>query len=148
MVRNLLCATSLAIASTISIPLSAQADDHLDVTGVWFGSYDVAFPEGHGHFPGEVMGAQMELHIERQEGNLFWARNRWRLDEQGDWHVEGATGTFDLYDPTIMSIVEISPNPDYGSTGYFTGKMADEKLYLTYRGIGRGISFNAVLTRK
>lgn len=146
--RNWIRAMALAFALTTLVPVSAQASDYPDVTGVWSGSYKVAFPESHGHFSGEVKGVRMELHIDKQDDNLFWARNRWRLNEHEEWHVEQATGTFDLHDPTAMSIVEISPNPEYGSTGYFSGRLVDEKMYLTYRGVGRGISFSAVLERE
>jgi hypothetical protein len=44
--------------------------------------------------------------------------------------------------------VEKAPNPDYGSTGIFEGKLDGEKMYLTYKDIGGGISFSTVLERK
>ncbi|MEM8662443.1 MAG: hypothetical protein AAGF35_16280 [Pseudomonadota bacterium] len=132
----------------IHAPAFAQTEGFPDMIGVWTGSYNVAFPEDHSHFSSEIKGVQMELHITRQDGNLFWAQNRWSLDGHTDWHVENGTGTFDLLDRSALSIVETTPDPEYGSTGYFVGKLVDGKLYLSYLGSGRGISFATVLERK
>ena len=90
----------------------------------------------------------MELHATRQEKNLFWAENRWRVDGTQDWVVEAATGTFNVFDPTTLSIVETGPAPEGVNTGLFDGRLKDGKLYLTYRGVGDGVSFSTVLERK
>ncbi len=124
------------------------ADEFPNVVGVWTGTYNVAFSKGHGHFDEENHGAQMELHVVKQDKNLIWAKNRWRVKAYREWHDEHTTGTFDLLERTKLNIVEIAPRPDIGSTGFFEGHVKDGKMYLTYKGIGKGISFAVVLERK
>ena len=124
------------------------SDEFPNVLGVWTGTYNVAFSKGHEHFGEEIRGAQMELHVVKQDKNLIWAKNRWRVKEHGEWFDEYTTGTFDLLERTKLNIVEIAPKPDIGSTGFFEGHVNDGKMYLTYKGIGKGISFAVVLERK
>jgi hypothetical protein len=143
-----MCVTILAIAWITMNAGTSQGADFPDITGVWAGTYNAAFPKGHGWFAEEKKGIQMELHVVKQDENLIWAENRWKVNELDEWHSEYATGTFNLHDPTTLTIVEKAPNPDYGSTGIFEGKLDGEKMYLTYKDIGGGISFSTVLERK
>lgn len=89
-----------------------------------------------------------QLAVTRQDKNLFWAENRWRVDGTQDWVVEDATGTFNLFDPTTLCIIETGPAPVGVNTGLFDGRLKDGKLYLTYKGVGDGVSFSTVLKRK
>ena len=148
MPARLITAAVFAVAWIAINVGTSQGANFTDITGVWTGTYNAAFPKGHGHFAEERKGIQMELRIVRQDENLFWAENRWRLNDKDEWHSEHGTGTFSLHDPTILYIVEESPKPEIGSTGFFEGKLIGEKLYLIYKGVGRGISFAAVLKRK
>ena len=142
---------AIALVALICITLNAgtaRAAEFPNIVGTWIGSYNVAFSKGHGHYGEEKKGVQMELHIVKQDENLIWAENSWRVNETSRWHSEHTTGTFDLLDRTKLNIVEISPKPEVGSTGFFEGRAKDGKMYLTYKGIGAGISFAAVLKRK
>jgi len=148
MAGRLIAATLFALSLVILNATAIRAADFPKVIGTWAGSYNVAFSKGHGHFSEEKKGVQMELRIFKQDENLIWAENRWRVNDQSEWHSEHTTGTFDLLDQTKLNIVEIAPKPGIGSTGFFEGRVKDGKMYLTYKGIGAGISFAAVLERK
>ena len=148
MIRRLSAAAVLAILVLAPNTVAGAADEFPNVVGVWTGTYDIAFSKGHGHFEEEAHGAQMELHITKQDKNLIWAKNRWQVNKHGKWHDEHATGTFDLLERTKLNIVEIAPTPAIGSTGFFEGHVKDGKMYLVYKGIGNGVSFAVVLARK
>ena len=144
---------SISAAALVAFFIGAQAGlsqaaDFPDIMGVWAGTYDAAFPVRHGRFANQKKAVEMELRVTKQDDNLFWAENRWRVEGLEEWVTEDATGTFDVFDPTSLGIVEASPNPGYGSTGYFEGRLKEGKLLLSYRGIGGGISFSVVLERK
>ncbi len=148
MIGRLSAAAVLALIFVTPNTAAIGAEAFPNVIGVWTGTYDVAFSKGHGHFDEEAQGAQMELHITKQHNNLVWAKNRWRVNKHGKWHDEHTTGTFDLLERTKLNIVEVAPTPEIGSTGVFEGHVKDGKMYLTYKGIGSGISFAVLLERK
>lgn len=131
-----------AIAGTVS------AQEFPDVKGVWTGSYKSAFLKGGTVLDGEDHGAQMELDIFKQDTNLIWAKVRWRVKSYREWHEEHTTGTFDLLEPTKLNIVQLPQNDKLHDAGFYEGHVKDGKMYLTFKGIGNGLSFAVMLARK
>ena len=148
---RLLAALSVSIPLATAAIVSAVAQDptYPAVTGVWHGEFDIAFPRTHPLFPEQSKHVTIELDIYRQEANLLWAENRWRRDGEDASNVEHVTGSFRLDDPTALVLTEIGPLPDEGSqTGMFLGTVADERIFLTYSGIGGGATFSVELRRR
>ncbi|WP_143534516.1 hypothetical protein [Roseovarius albus] len=128
---------------------SALTDTFPSVTGVWAGSYRVAFPADHPKYPDQSVETSMELDIYQQESNLIWVINRWRRDANEPWVVEYATGSFDLEDRSDLVITEKGPaENEHVNTGVFTGELEDGDLYLNYIGLGDGITFSVKLSRQ
>lgn len=125
-----------------------QSNEFPDITGIWEGEYPVAFAESNPLHPGGLETIEMQLDVYRQEGNLFWAHNRWRAVGTAEWIGEEATGTFRLDDPTAFFVVESAPTPsDWASTGFFVGTATDDMITLTYVGVATGTSFSVELDR-
>lgn len=127
---------------------SLWAEDVVDLTGTWHGSYHAAFPSGHKLHHETSLEIDMELKVYKQEGNLIWIENRWRPRGTEDRHSEFGTGVLSDWEPGVVNIVETDPSPAVGSTGMFQGKLVDGKMHLVYLGVGRGISFSVTLERK
>ena len=125
-----------------------MAEEIVDLSGTWKGSYHAAFPSNHSHHHESSVKIDMELDIYRQDGHLMWIENRWRPHGQENWNTEFGTGVLSDIETGTVYFVEINPSPDVGSTGVFEGKYVDGKLHLVYLGIGKGISFSVVLERK
>lgn len=139
---------AFALAGPLLFATGAHADRFPSVTGTWSGSYAVAFPRDHPHHPDQALVRQMELDVYKQEGNLFWATNRWRKDEESDWVVEYATGAFDLDERDEFVLTKHRPAAeDRTNPGFFLGELDDGKLYLNHAGQGNGISFSVELRR-
>ena len=119
-----------------------------DMRGIWHGTYHAAFPKGHSHHGEERKWIEMELEIYKQEENLIWAENRWRIVGAKQWHREQTTGAFSLNDTSILTIVEIEDAPEIGSTGLFDCKLVHDQLFIMYKGIGNGITFSTVLKKR
>ena len=89
---------SISAAALVAFFIGAQAGlsqaaDFPDIMGVWAGTYDAAFPVRHGHFANQKKAVEMELRVTKQDDNLFWAENRWRVEGLEEWVTEDATGT-------------------------------------------------------
>lgn len=119
-----------------------------DITGTWEGSKTTAFAKTHPLFSDGTSTVAMEIEIYRQQNNLFWLTQRWRRDNQSEWNEEQAVGTFFLLEDDEFMITEIGPAPETGQSGLFLGEMEDGRMYVTYAGIGSGVTFSAVLDRK
>ena len=148
MIGRLAAAALFALLLITTNTAAAAADEFPDVVGVWTGSFNTAFSK-----PGKELGqidhgAQMELNIVKQDKNLIWAKLRWRVKENREWHDERMTGTFDLLERTKLNIVEIAADNTFRGTGFYEGHVKDGKMYLTYKGIGKGISYAVALDRK
>ncbi len=148
MIGRLSAAAVLALIFVTPNTAATGADEFPNVVGVWSGTFNTAFSK-----PNEELGqinhdAQMELNIVKQEKNLIWAKNRWRVKDYREWHNERTTGTFDLLERTKLNIVEIASDNTFRGTGFYEGHVKDGKMYLTYKGIGKGVSFAVVLERK
>ena len=124
------------------------ADTFPNVVGVWTGTFNTAFSKRDKELGQIDHGAQLELNIVKQAENLIWAKLRWRVKENREWHDERTTGTFDLLERTKLNIVEIAADNTFRGTGFYEGHVKDGKMYLTYTGIGKGISYAVVLDRK
>jgi hypothetical protein len=136
-------------ASPIDGAGAQQSGTFPDVLGLWHGSYPVAYPRSNAHYPDQRVMSEMELEVYRQDANLIWAEIRWRVEGAEAWNVEECTGTFDLYTGTELALTENEPLPvDWATTGIYRGRYQDGKVYLTYHGIGGGISFSAALERQ
>lgn len=127
----------------------AMADKFPDVTGVWAGTYKVAFPANHPTYPDQSVETAMELEVYKQDGNLIWVINRWRREENDPWISEVGTGSFDLDDRSDLVIAEQGPSKEAGvNTGSFIGEMEDGDMYLNYVGPGDGVTFSVRLIRQ
>lgn len=124
------------------------ADAFPNVVGVWMGTFNTAFSKPDKELGQINHGAQLELNIIKQDKNLIWAKLRWRVKENREWHDERTTGTFDLLERTKLNIVEIAADNTFRGTGFYEGHVKDGKMYLTYKGIGKGISYAVALERK
>ena len=146
--RHLVFSLTL-LAGPLAVPATAQEAPFPQVVGTWTGSYPVAFPASNQKFPDQSAMMQMELEIYRQEDNLLWAYNRWKPVDDGAWHEEAMTGTFDLHQTTAVTFVESAEAPTkWASTGFFKGTVQDDTLFLTYHGIGSGATFSVALTHQ
>ena len=148
MIGRLSAAAVLSLLIFTPNTAAIGADEFPNVVGVWTGTFNTAFSK-----PNEELGqinhdAQMELNIIKQDKNLIWAKNRWRVKDYREWHNERTTGTFDLLERTKLNIVEIASDNTFRGTGYYEGHVKDGKMYLTYKGIGKGVSFAVILKRK
>ncbi|MCP4316172.1 MAG: hypothetical protein GY789_09175 [Hyphomicrobiales bacterium] len=119
-----------------------------DIKGTWAGSKTTAFAKTHPLFPDGTSKVAMEIDVYKQQDNLFWLTQRWRRDDQPEWDEEYAVGTFHLLEDDEFMITEIGPAPSTGQSGFFVGEMEDGRMYLTYAGIGGGVTYSAVLDRK
>ena len=140
-----------SILALIFITVSAaavSAQDYPNVKGVWTGTYKTAFLKGGKVLDGEDHGAQMELDVFKQDTNLIWAKIRWRVKANREWNEEHTTGTFDLLEPTKLNIVQLPQNDDLRDAGFYEGHVKDGKMYLTFKGVGNGLSFAVMLERK
>ena len=150
MLQKILVALALAgVVGLSGSPASAQTGDFPDIVGIWTGVYEAAFAKSHSTYPDRSGTMEMELDVYQQEANLVWAHNRWRPAGAESWHVEEATGTFKLESPKEIVFTERAPIPvDWASNGFFTGSVVDGTLFLTYHGLGNGISFAVALERR
>ncbi|MEO1092035.1 MAG: hypothetical protein AAFX81_15510 [Pseudomonadota bacterium] len=151
--RTLPGGRSLVLIAAMAIPAGAVSGQDSptfpDVLGTWVGDYRIAFPHDHPRFPDGAITVDHELEIYRQEGNLLWFETRWRWETGDEWVVEYGTGTFDAGDPTTMILTEAGPIPaPNAQTGLLFGTLRDDRLYLTYTGVGAGVTWSAPLTRQ
>ena len=146
--RTLMLMMLYCSVATISLAYGQSADNVPDMLGIWYGQHFGAYPKGHSAYADERKWTEMELEIYKQEDNLIWTENRWRFVGENEWHREQATGTFSPYDNSALTIVESGATPETGSTGLFDGRLVDDQLYLLYKGIGNGITFATVLTKR
>ena len=123
--------------------------DYPDITGIWEGSHPIGFARTHPTYPDGVVEFDTQIEIYRQEDNLFWIANRWRISGETEWHEEYAVGTFmaDEHDEFVFGEMGGHENPD-ALPGFFIGELDDSVMYLTYDGAGEGVAFNAVLERR
>ena len=119
-----------------------------DLCGRWnLGRYPVAFSKDQqlGHVTAYII-------IDRQEGNLVWFTNYWTPEGGDGQNVEQGTGVINEVTGEI-TLVEVSQlesggPPDGGSTGIFRLlPCSRNKYYLTYEGVGGGISFSTFAER-
>ena len=148
MIGRLAALAALALIVIAPNTAAVSAEEFPDVVGLWAGTFNTAFSK-----PGKELGqidhgAQMELDIVKQDKNLIWAKLRWRVKEGREWHDERTTGTFDLLERTKLNIVEVPTDDTVRGTGFYEGHVKDGKMYLTYTGIGKGISYAVILERK
>ena len=140
---------ALLIVAPLCTASVAMADNFPSVSGVWAGTYKIAFPSGHPTYSDRAVDASMELEVYRQEGNLIWIINRWRLSSSDPWISEYGTGSFSFDDRSDLVIGLKGPPPEeWAGVGNFTGEFDDGRLYLTYAGQGDGSTFSVELRRK
>ena len=140
---------TLLVAAPLWTASAALADNFPSVGGVWAGTYKMAFPSGHPTYPDKSVDVSMELEVYRQESNLIWVINRWRLSSNDPWIVEYGTGSFNLDERSDLAIGLKGPPPEeWTGVGSFIGEFDDGKLYLNYVGQGDGTSFAVELQRK
>jgi hypothetical protein len=146
---------AIAFGFLVATGMTAQAQtdstsgEFPDLVGIWEGEYAAAFARSNSEHPDDTAFIEMQLDVYRQDGNLFWAMNRWRQAGTAEWLVEETTGTFRLDDPTALVIAENAPTPvDWSASGYFDGRVVDDALFLAFIGIGTGTTFAVELDRR
>ncbi|MEM7445199.1 MAG: hypothetical protein AAF414_17900 [Pseudomonadota bacterium] len=144
-----LLAALFLTGSLASGALAQPRNDYPDITGIWEGSHPIGFARTHPTFPDAIVDFDTEIEIYRQEGELFWIANRWRISGETDWEEQYAVGAFlgDEDDEFVFSKMGGNDNP-VALPGFFIGELDDGVMYLTYDGAGEGVAFTAVLQRR
>jgi len=143
------CVLMAVCASAYAQQNGSASDEFPDLVGMWEGEYAAAFARSNTEHPDQSVIIEMQLDVYRQEDNLIWAFNRWRQVGTAAWNVEETTGTFRLDNPTELIIAENQPTPvDWATSGFFTGSIVDDALFLTFVGIATGTTFAVELDRR
>jgi hypothetical protein len=134
-----------------SFPLSVSHACFPNIRGTYFGRSDASYPSNHPKYPNQAVAGEQVLTITKQQDNLLWGENKWRLLPKdmppGPWITERFTGTFNT--PRQFWLVEEGPTPVGGTTGLWQGRVLDaDQIEVTYLGLGGGISLLATLKRK
>lgn len=138
-------AGALAMTAVFSSNPAAAAD-FPDLRGVWTANYLAVAPSNAEHPGPRFNEAEWRVEIKQQKDNVFWGTSRWRLKGQENWNEVETTGSINLKDPNIISIVEKSPNRR-GAKGVVDGTLADGKIYVNFKGVEFGVSFSTVLEK-
>ena len=126
-----------------------------DLVGTWYTDpYNAAFPEDTEIYPTGKGLIEAKIIVTRQEDNLLWFQNYWKFVEDEAWNMEPGTGVINAQTQQV-TLVEADPRPEIGSTGVFTltpyknddkyQRCYQNSYYLTYKGLGGGISFSSIL---
>ncbi len=142
-------AGAAALATSLTLGTAALADTTPDLRGTWTGSYTTVGPNRTttGDVP-RFNNAEWVLDIQKQQDNVFWGPSKWRSNATQDWRMLDATGTISLDDPTRISIVESSADPDIGVNALIDARYQDGKIYADFRSLRRGTTYSTVLERQ
>ncbi|WP_254430594.1 MULTISPECIES: hypothetical protein [unclassified Ruegeria] len=141
-------AGAAALATSLTLATAAMADMP-DLRGTWTGSYTAVGPNRTttGDIP-RFNTAEWVLDIQKQKDNVFWGPSKWRSNATQDWRMLDATGTISLDDPTRISIVESSANPEIGVNALIDARYQDGRIYADFRSVRRGTTYSTVLERQ
>lgn len=140
-----LAVATLAIAIlTISSP---GAEQLADMRGVWSGTYLAVSPSRENNPGPRFNKAEIVVDIKEQSENAFWGLSKWRVMGRDDWNSSEVTGSISLIDPSAVSILEKSSNPETGVAGLIDGTLNNGKLYINFRGLRAGTTYSTVLER-
>ncbi len=142
-------AGAAALATSLALGTAAMADTTPDLRGTWTGSYTTVGPNRTttGDAP-RFNSAEWVLDIQKQKDNVFWGPSKWRPNAAQGWRVMDATGTISVDDPTRISIVESSANPEIGVNALIDARYQDGKIYADFRSLRRGTTYSTVLERQ
>ena len=142
-------AGAAALATSLSLATASMAETTPDLRGTWVGSYTAVGPNRTttGDAP-RFNSAEWVLDIQQQKDNVFWGPSKWRSSAAGEWRMLDATGTISLDDPSRISIVESSANPEIGVNALIDARYQDGKIYADFRSLRRGTTYSTVLERQ
>ena len=139
--------TVAALAIAIPTISSPGAEQYTDIRGVWSGTYLAVSPSRENEPGPRFNRVEMVVDIKEQSENAFWGLSKWRVVGRDDWNSSEVTGSISLIDPSAVSILEKSSNPETGVTGLIDGTLKGGKLYINFRSFRAGTAYSAVLER-
>jgi len=139
--------TAAAFAIAILTISSPRAEQYTDMRGIWSGTYLAISPSRENNPGPRFNKGELVVDIKEQSENAFWGMSKWRVVGRDAWNSSEVTGSISLIDPSAVSILEKSSNPETGVAGLIDGTLKGGKLYINFRGFRAGTAYSAVLER-
>ena len=136
-----------ALVTTMLTISSLGAEPYTDMRGRWTGTYLAVSPPRQNDQGPRFNKSELMLDIKAQSENAFWGLIKWRVVGRDGWNSGEVTGSMSLIDPSAITILEKSSNPQTEVIGLIDGALKDGKLYISFRGFRAGTAYSTVLER-